>query len=830
MSQADAKTETDVKWVNWKAIWLYLKNRLRYPSISKKLGEMEPNVFFGYTDHPLDNHGTPIGGIFTAFSKVMRKEAKCVLSVELRERRNNSFIFVANAYNIFQLRDFERFYAHEYIVTKKAKHTECTLQLDLLRDDVYRLRLAEGRAVPENGTPMIAKDIQDPQLHVDFEDIPEKYVVSTPSIRLDIYKDNFRIDIFDAHGNLITESGGKTKNEFSIAMDAFPLGFIKDKKYKHPFGVESFVVYPGEAIYGLGEQFGPLDKIGQTIGLWHCEGTGNTAGRIYKSIPFFMSTRGYGVFINESRPITLWVGSREYCKNQIAIEGNLVDYFFFSGSFKDILNNYTELTGKANVPPKFSFGVWMSRCSYSCQEEVLEVARRLRDMEFPCDVIHIDFWHDEDWRCDWQFGKEKFPDPATMFEELRESGFRASLWQTPYVLDETKVYKEAKRKKVVAKNRGPFIFAGKYAAHPIDFSNPEAVAWYQGKLKNLFDLGATVIKLDFGEGIEPPAQFKEYTGRQMHNLYPLLYNKAGFEITEQTLGEGIVWARSAYAGSQRYPVHWSGDSSATFENLACSLRGGLSLGLSGFTFWSTDTGGFVGTPSDDLYIRWTQLSVFQSHIRFHGCPPRYREPWNYEPKTQEIVRKYLNLRYQLIPYLYTEAQMGSQEGLPMLCPLVVEFQTDPNVANIEDQFMCGRNLLIAPIVTKNNTRNIYLPEETWYDYWTGEQLTGPRWVTRTCSLEFIPVFVRTGSILPLGPEVQCTDELKDDWLLLKIYPDANGKASYEILDRERRVQIDAVLEDGSLKVAIDPRPSHVGVELPKGITASTLLLNGEPTN
>ncbi|GAG36034.1 unnamed protein product, partial [marine sediment metagenome] len=240
--------------------------------------------------------------------------------------------------------------------------------------------------------------------------------------------------------------------------------------------------------------------------------------------------------------------------------------------------------------------------------------------------------------------------------------------------------------------------------------NPEAVAWYQGKLKNLFDVGASVIKVDFGEGIEPPMKFKEYTGRQMHNLFPLLYNKAVFEITEQTFGEGIIWARSAYAGSQRYPVHWSGDNSSNFENLLCSLRGGLSLGLCGFTFWSQDTGGFVGTPTDDLYIRWTQLSIFQSHIRYHGCPPRYREPWNYEPETQEIVRKYLNFRYQLLPYLYTEAQIASQKGLPMLCPLVIEFQTDPNVANIEDQFMCGRNLLIAPILTKNNTRNIYIPD------------------------------------------------------------------------------------------------------------------------
>ncbi|NVM56409.1 MAG: hypothetical protein HWN66_22110, partial [Candidatus Helarchaeota archaeon] len=376
------------------------------------------------------------------------------------------------------------------------------------------------------------------------------------------------------------------------------------------------------------------------------------------------------------------------------------------------------------------------------------------------------------------------------------------------------------------KNKGPFIFLLSSPAHAIDFSNPEAVTWYQEKLKNLFDLGASVIKADFGEGIEPPTKFQKYSGRQMHNLFPLLYNKAAFEITEKTFGEGIIWARSAYAGSQRYPVHWSGDNSSNFENMLCSLRGGLSLGLCGFTFWSQDTGGFVGTPTDDLYIRWTQLSIFQSHIRYHGNPPRYREPWNYEPKTQNIVRNYLNFRYQLIPYLYTESQIAASQGLPILRHLALEFD-DPTVYNIEDQFLSGSNLLIAPILTKNNTRRVYIPEGSWFDYWTGEQLTGPTWITRTADIETIPIYVRAGTILPLGPEVQCTDELTDDWLLLRIYPDQNGNASYTIYDKEQRVKIMAHLEADSLKVQIVPKPSHVEVELPKGIKTTSLVINGE---
>ncbi|MHA1131063.1 MAG: TIM-barrel domain-containing protein [Candidatus Helarchaeota archaeon] len=815
-----------------KLAWIYLKTRIKYPFIKNKLSDLQPNVFFGYTDHPLDVQGTPISTMFNTISKIRRKKSKFIFRIEFKERQGNSFLFLAKAYNIFNLSSLAKWAAdtlsgEESTMYKDSKFTLCTLQLDFLREDTYRLRLTEDSTVPENQTPMIVKDIQDPQLKVQFEETEAKIIIQTSKLHLNIYKNNFRIEIMDALGNLLTESSGKSKGEFPNTMDAFPLGFLKDKKYKHWFGVESFMLYPGEAIYGLGEQFGPLNKIGQSIGLWHFEGFGNTAGRTYKNIPFFLSTRKYGVFFNESRPITFWVGSREYCKNQIAIEGNLIDYYFFHGTFKEILDIYTELTGKPAVPPKYSFGVWMSRITYKSQEEVMEVARKLRELKFPCDIIHIDTgWFEKDWLCNWQFGKQNFPDPRRMFEELRRMGFRVSLWQFPYILDELDIYKEAKKKGILAKNKSPFVLLISSLAHVIDFSNPAAVTWYQEKLKHLFDLGASVIKADFGEGVEPSTQFLKYDGRQMHNLFPLLYNKAVFEITEKTFGEGIIWARSAYAGSQRYPVHWSGDNSSNFENVLCSLRGGLSLGLCGFTFWSQDTGGFIGTPTDDLYIRWTQLSIFQSHIRYHGNPPRYREPWNYEPKTQEIVRNFLSLRYQLIPYLYTESQIAAGKGLPLLRHLIIEFD-DPNICNLEDQFLCGRNILVAPILTKINTRRIYIPEGIWFDYWTGEKFIGPQWITQTHELDSIPLFIRAGTILPLGPKVLCTDELTNDWILLKIYPDDKGTASYQILDKKQVVEITAKVDHAVLKVTITPEPAQVHIEIPKSISVTQILINNE---
>jgi alpha-D-xyloside xylohydrolase len=805
-----------------------IKEFLRHPFLraSGVLGEAEPNVYFGYTDHPLDRGSTAYLTPYGYLGKHAGKKARCVLQAAFTERQGNSFIFAARGYDIYKVADVMGNYSQTYKITPQTPYREMTLRLDFLQDGVYRIRLAEGSVVPENNTPMVVKDIRDPDLAVQMQEEPDCYLLSTSALRLAVYKEHFRIEISDAQGSLITTSGGQTRNMFPIAIDAFPLGFIKTKGSAGSYGVENFVLAPGEAVFGLGEQYGSVNKVGSTIGFWNTEGSGNTSGRNYKHIPFFMSTQGYGVFINESRPITCWVGSRETCTHQIAIEGNLIDYYFTYGpAFTRILNTYTELTGKATVPPKWSFGTWVSRMTYSSQTEVMEVAKKLREMRFPSDVIHIDTgWFELDWRCDWRFDKQRFPDPERMFQESRQMGFRICLWQMPYVIEGTDVYREARKRKFLAKKKGPFLFIFAFPASPIDFSQPEAVAWYQSKLRPLLEMGASTIKVDFGEGVEPSMRFKKYDGRQMHNLYPLLYNKAAFDAVKGTTGEGIIWARSAYAGSQRYPVHWSGDNSATYENMLSCLRGGLSLGLSGFTFWSQDTGGFVGIPTDDLYIRWTQLTAFQSHMRFHGTPPKFREPWQFDPETQRIVRKYLELRYRLIPYLYSEAHVAAAGGLPLLRHLVIDFQNDPTVFNIEDQFMTGRALLVAPILTRNNSRRIYLPAGIWYDFWSGERSDGGRWITREADIETIPVYVRGGIILPLAAAAQCADQLSTDGITLRVYPDTEGWAAGEILDGQRRISFEARQKEDAVEVSVPPGVVNSVVELPPGFTRSEMVV------
>lgn len=804
--------------------------RLRYPFLKHKIYDFQPNVYFGYTDHPLDYMATPILTPFSFLDKTLGKRSSSVLAVELEKRSANSFKFKVRGYDIYKIRNLDTMIKHEYCFDENTKYKRLTLQLDFLTDATYRLRLCEGEEVPENRTPMIDGDITDPSLSTGFEETDDKYVITTGRLRVEVIRNPFAICVYDGEGRLITESGSRTKSEFPpSAIDSFPLGFYKNRGSRLTYACESFVLYPGEAIFGLGEQFGPVNKMGRTVSIWNNECLHSLSNRTYKNIPFFMSTQGYGVFINESRPATLWIGSREVCKNQIAVEGELLDYFFFYGpGFKQILNDYTNLTGKPAVVPKWTLGTWISRISYFSEKQVLKAAQTLREQRFPADVINIDTgWFEKDWHCDWQFDKDRFPDPGRMFDKLKDMGFRASLWNTPYVLKATSVYADAKKRRALAKNRAPFFFIMFYPARVIDFSRSEGVAWFKERLRPLFRYGAATMKTDFAEGVEPAMQFAAGDGRKMHNLLPLLYQKAAFEAVQEVHGEkeGVCWSRSAYAGSQRYPLHWGGDNSANYENLLPGLRGGLSLGLCGFSFWSHDTGGYLGVPSDELYIRWTAFSIFQSHIRYHGNPPNYKEPWNFSDKVKSVVRELLELRYQLIPYIYSECHSAAGAGLPVLRHMVIEHHDDPTVYSIEDQFYCGDRLLVAPVLSRNNSRRIYLPEGLWYDLFSAQRITGPCWIEREVALEEVPVFIRGGTIFPLGKAAQCTRDLSLDDLRLVVCPDEAGKAAYRVIDDGLEIELNAHDDNGVMQVQVNGPIKSPSVEIHEAYAGGELSVN-----
>jgi alpha-D-xyloside xylohydrolase len=466
-----------------------------------------------------------------------------------------------------------------------------------------------------------------------------------------ILESPFHIELRDASGKLLTRTDHDSDNGTSFTP-ILPFSFVRrSADYSRSFNA-AFTLSPGEKIFGCGESFTGLDKRGQKVVLWADDANGIQNPGMYKPIPFFLSSRGYGMFPHTSTPMTCDFGNSFGGVNALMIGDDALDLFIFLGSPKEILDEYTKLTGKAPLPPLWSFGLWMSRCTYDNEKQVREVAAKLRDNKIPCDVLHLDTgWFETDWRCDYQFSKSRFTDPQKMISDLKANGFHISLWQLPYFVPKNSLFNELVEKGLVVRDAKGNL---PYEDAVLDFSNPETVAWYQGKLAGLLKMGVGAIKADFGEAAPSSGLYADgRTGFYEHNLFPLRYNKAVADITKQTTGDSIIWARSAWAGSQRYPIHWGGDAESTDDGMAAELRGGLSLGLSGFSFWSHDIGGFtansVAAMDKNLFSRWLAFGMLSSHSRCHGIAPK--EPWNYGEDFMDQFRTEDALKYKLMPYV-----------------------------------------------------------------------------------------------------------------------------------------------------------------------------------
>ena len=554
--------------------------------------------------------------------------------------------------------------------------------------------------------------------------------------------------------------------------DALPLAYCC-REGRDERATLSFEAAADECFAGTGERFAKMDLSGRTFYLKNQDGQGVNNRRAYKNIPFYLSSRGYGVFYHTTDYCKLSLADHSTRSVQYLCEAPTVDAFLIGGVTPErILYNYRSLTGFPPMLPLWSFGIWMSRMTYFRAEEVEAICRRLREERYPCDVIHLDTgWFRTDWLCEWKFNPERFPDPAGFLRRLKESGYRVSLWQLPYVAQGAEQIDEAKRNRYIApltkeqeRSEGSNFSTLDYAG-TIDFTYPAATAWYKGLLKELLDLGVVCIKTDFGENIHMDADYHAMRPEQLNNLYALLYQKAAFEITRDATGDGIVWARAAWAGCQRYPLHWGGDSASTWDGMAGSLKGGLHFGLSGFGFWSHDVPGFHTLPDfmnspvrDDVYVRWTQFGVFSSHMRYHGT--NKREPWHY-PAIAPIVKRWWRLRYRLLPYILEQARRTTETGFPMVRALLLHHPDDRTCWHIDDEYYFGEEFLVAPVMNSRGVRDIYLPEGQWVDFFTGERHAGGRWLKGVeVPLDRMPVFVREGAEIDLYPDdVQCTDEM-----------------------------------------------------------------------
>ena len=635
------------------------------------------------------------------------------------------------------------------------------LNLQLWSDRIFRITFSrqEVPADPFNRIPEDARMLIGKPQSVDFtmEETPDSILLRTQAMEITIRRRDASVSARFPDGR---EFFCQRREEFQTD-DIHDLALAEKKDSFACF--EALELDTDEVIYGLGERFDSLTRNGRAVDFHNKDAVGTTSPRTYVNIPFFLSTKGYGLFLNSGAKTDWQIGTRDVSALQFAVMEDRLDYFVMAGPHpKDILHSYCTLTGFSKLPPLWSFGLWMSRNSYLSWDVVNDVAKNIRSHDIPCDVLHLDTaWFNRDWNCDLKFSQERFPDPAEHMAKLKEDGFHISLWQYNFIPpnEDNTHYQEAVEHGYLSKNdQGqPYQLpegceGGWVKDVTIDFSNPEARQWYAEKIRDLIRMGAGAIKTDFGEGIAEEANYHSIDGKHFHNLYSLVYNNVVFNATHSVSGENIVWARSGTAGSQRYPLHWGGDSQCSFDALAGTLRGALSIGMSGIPFFSHDIGGFIGTPNDELYIRWAQLGLFSSHSRCHGCGnDNHREPWMFSEEACSIFRYYDKLRYSLMPYIYSQAEKCTRTGLPMMRALYLEYPEDRNVYRIDDTYLFGDSLLIAPVVkplSKCSYRDVYLPKGVWFDYFTKERMDSlGQWIRRPVDLKTMPIYVKEGTTL-----------------------------------------------------------------------------------
>lgn len=509
----------------------------------------------------------------------------------------------------------------------------------------------------------------------------------------------------------------------------------------------------GETVYGLGERFGAFVKNGQSVDIWNADG-GTNSEQAYKNVPFLLSSRGYGLFVDEAGPVSFEVGSENVSATQFSVPGERLTYEIYGGGQPAaVLERFTARTGRPPQLPDWSYGLWLSTSFTTDYDEatVLSFVDGMLERGIDLSVFHFDtFWMRGYHWCDFVWDPQAFPDPRALLAKLHERGLRVCVWINPYIGQQGELFAEAAREGYLLRRTDGSIYQSdlwQAGMGIVDFTNPAAVAWYQGELAGLLDDGVDCFKSDFGERI--PTDVIWYDGSdpmRMHNYYAHLYNQTVFEVLEERRGRGeaVLFARTATAGGQQFPVHWGGDCESTFEAMAQSLRGGLSLVSSGFGYWSHDIGGFEGTPDPAVFKRWVAFGLLSSHSRLHGSNS-YRVPWLFDQEAVDITRSFTRLKQSLMPYLREAAEETTARGIPMMRPMILQYPTDPTCRHLDLQYMLGSDLLVAPVFTADGSVEIYLPEGEWVHALDGEQLTGGRWYARSYGFDSLGLFARAGS-------------------------------------------------------------------------------------
>ena len=610
------------------------------------------------------------------------------------------------------------------------------------------------------------------------------------------------------------------------------MAYIKEGKHQ-TYVREELDLGVGEWVYGLGERFTPFVKNGQTVDIWNQDG-GTSSEQAYKNIPFYMTNKGYGVFINQPDLVSLEIASEKVKKVQFSVQGESLHYFIIDGpDAKGVLDKYTQLTGRPALPPAWTFGLWLSTSFTTNYDEatVNEFVDGMVERDLPLQVFHFDcFWMKEFHWTDFKWDERVFPDPQGMLNRLKKRGLNICVWINPYIAQQSRLFSEGVENGYLVKKPNGDVWQWDLwqpGMALVDFTNPAACKWYASYLHELVDMGVDSFKTDFGERI--PTDVVYYNGadpHKMHNYYTQLYNKCVFNVLEERLGKNnaVLFARSATAGGQQFPVHWGGDCYADFESMAESLRGGLSLGLSGFGFWSHDIGGFENTAPVSVFKRWLQFGLLSSHSRLHGSRS-YRVPWEYDQEAVDVTRQFTKLKSRLMPYLYRVAVEANQQGLPAMRAMLIEFFNDPAVEMLDRQYMLGDRLLVAPIFTDEGEVTYYLPKGKWTHLISGDVVEGGQWLSETYDYFSLPLFVREHTILVLGENDKRTDYDYTKHIELHLYQLRQGEEAKTVIygiDNELKATITAHRNRNHIIVSVDGQLEAVAVvvhdslELTKG--------------
>lgn len=570
----------------------------------------------------------------------------------------------------------------------------------------------------------------------------------------------------------------------------------------------------GELVYGLGERFTAFVKNGQVVDIWNKDG-GTSSEQSYKNIPFYVTNKGYGVLVNDPGGVSFEVASEKVKKVQFSVPGESIEYFVIDGPQpKDVLDKYTSLTGKPALPPAWSFGLWLTTSFTTNYDEatVNSFVDGMAERDLPLHVFHFDcFWMREFHWTDFKWDERTFPDPVGMLKRLKEKGLKICVWINPYIGQRSRLFEEGKQNGYLVKKPNGDVWQWNLwqpGMALVDFTNPEACEWFAGYLRELVDMGVDSFKTDFGERIPTDVVYHDGSDPvKMHNYYTYLYNKVVFDVLEEKLGknEAALFARSATVGGQKFPVHWGGDCYADYESMAESLRGGLSLGLAGFGFWSHDIGGFENTAPVHVFKRWLQFGLLSSHSRLHGSSS-YRVPWAYDEEAVDVTRYFTKLKCSLMPYLFDAAVYATEKGVPTQRAMFLEFPEDPAAETLDRQYMLGDSLLVAPVFSEAGDVTYYLPEGKWTHFLNGKTVEGGRWLKENYDFFGLPLFVRPNSILPTGANNVRPDYDFADGVELGLYQLEDGvKVTRTVrnMKGETELQVTAVREGSKVTVTAE---------------------------